>query len=112
MLERDESPSIAKEHADCTRAETARALPEGRGDTVHGGRGLNDDHLFEERTVFTRCAPMTAERLIMLGLLGHIDDTWGASGKPSACDTNRPRRSPFTRLCCVDRRDGIGGRPG
>jgi hypothetical protein len=43
--------------------------------------GLNDDQLGKRGTVFTDAPPMTAEQLITLGLLGHIDDHIGSIRK-------------------------------
>jgi len=64
----------AKEHADCTRAETLALFRKGAATASGVVRGLNDDQLAKSGTVFTDVPPMTAEQLIMLGLLGHIDE--------------------------------------
>ncbi len=64
----------AKEHADCTRAETLALFQKGAATAFSVVRGLNDDQLAKSGTVFTDAPAMTAEQLIMLGLLGHIDD--------------------------------------
>jgi uncharacterized protein (TIGR03083 family) len=64
----------AKAHADCTRAETLALLRKGAATAVAVVRGLNDDQLAKSGTAFTDMPPMTAEQLIMLGLIGHIDD--------------------------------------
>ena len=37
-------------------------------------RGLSDDQLAKSGTVFTDAPPMTAEQLIRLGLLSHVDE--------------------------------------
>ena len=71
----------AKEHADCTRAETLALFQKGAATASTVVRGLNDDQLSKSGTVFTDVPPMTAERLIMLGLLGHIDDHMGSIRK-------------------------------
>ena len=68
----------AKEHADCTRAETLALFQKGAATASTVVRGLNDDQLSKSGTVFTDVPPMTAERLIMLGLLGHIDEHMGS----------------------------------
>jgi hypothetical protein len=68
----------AKEHADCTRAETLALFQKGAATAFAVVRGLNDDQLAKRGTVFTDAPPMTAEQLIMLGLLGHIDDHMGS----------------------------------
>jgi uncharacterized protein (TIGR03083 family) len=71
----------AKEHADCRRAETLALFQKGAATASTVVRGLNDDQLAKSGTVFTDAPPMTAERLIMLGLLGHIDDHMGSIRK-------------------------------
>jgi uncharacterized protein (TIGR03083 family) len=71
----------AKEHADCTRAETLTLFEKGAARAFAVVRGLNDDQLTKSGTVFTDAPPMTAEQLIMLGLLGHIDDHMGSIRK-------------------------------
>jgi uncharacterized protein (TIGR03083 family) len=71
----------AKEHADCTRAETLALFQKGAATAFAVVRGLNDDQLAKSGTVFTDAPPMTAEQLIMLGLLGHIDDHMGSIRK-------------------------------
>jgi uncharacterized protein (TIGR03083 family) len=64
----------AKEHAGCTRAETLALFRKGAATAVAVVRGLNDDQLAKSGTVFTDTPPMTAEQLITLGLVGHLDD--------------------------------------
>src|SRR5256884_5010320 len=71
----------AKEHANCTRAETLALFQKGAATAFAMVRGLNDDQLAKSGTVFTDVPPMTAEQLIMLGLLGHIDDHMGSIRK-------------------------------
>ncbi len=44
-------------------------------------QSLSDDQLATSGTVFTDAPPMTAEQLIMLGLVGHIDDHMGSIRK-------------------------------
>ena len=44
-------------------------------------QSLSDDQLATSETVFTDAPPMTAEQLIMLGLVGHIDDHTGSIRK-------------------------------
>ena len=68
----------AKEHTDCTRAET---LQKGAAAALAVVRGLSDDQLAKSGTVFTDVPPMTTEQLIMLGLLGHIDEHVGSIRK-------------------------------
>ena len=71
----------AKEHANCTRAETLALFQKGAASASAVIRGLNDDQLAKSGIVFTDVPPMTAEKLIMLGLLGHIDDHMGSIRK-------------------------------
>ena len=71
----------AKEHAGCTRAETLALFENGAARAFAVVRGLNDDQLAKSGTVFTDAPPMTAEQLIMLGLLGHIDEHMGSIRK-------------------------------
>jgi hypothetical protein len=68
----------AREHADCTRAETLALFRQGAATAVGMIRGLQDDQLAKRGTVFTDAPPMTAEELIHLGLLGHIDEHMGS----------------------------------
>src|SRR5205814_2235299 len=62
----------AKEHAGCTRTETLALFQKGAATASALVRGLHDDQLTKSGTVFTDAPPMTAEQLIMRGLLGHI----------------------------------------
>jgi uncharacterized protein (TIGR03083 family) len=71
----------AKEHADCTRAETLALFRKGAATASAVVRGLSDDQLARSGTVFTDAPPMTAEQLIMLGLVGHIDEHMGSIRK-------------------------------
>ena len=71
----------AKEHAGCTRAETLALFQNGATRAFAVVWGLNDDQLAKSGTVFTDAPPMTAEQLIMLGLLGHIDEHMGSIRK-------------------------------
>jgi len=71
----------AKEHANCTRAETLALFQKGAASASTVIRGLNDDQLAKSGIVFTDVPAMTAEKLIMLGLLGHIDDHMGSIRK-------------------------------
>jgi len=70
-----------KEHADCTRAETLTLFQKGAAKAFAVVQGLSDDQLAKSGTVFTDAPPMTAEQLIMLGLVGHIDDHMGSIRK-------------------------------
>ena len=71
----------AKEHAHCTREETLALFQRGAGKAFAVVQGLSDDQLAKSGTVFTDAPPMTAEQLIMLGLVGHIDDHMGSIRK-------------------------------
>jgi uncharacterized protein (TIGR03083 family) len=71
----------AKEHADCTRAETLALFQKGAATASTVLRGLSDDQLAKSGTVFTDTPPMTAEQLINLGLLSHIDEHMGSIRK-------------------------------
>jgi hypothetical protein len=64
----------AEEHAGCTKSETIALVQKGAGTGSAVVRGLNDDQLEKRGTVFTDAPPMTAAQLIMLGLLGHIEE--------------------------------------
>jgi hypothetical protein len=64
----------AKEHAGCTKSETIALLRKGAGTASAVVRGLNDDQLEKHATVFTDAPPMSAEQVIMLALLGHIEE--------------------------------------
>ncbi len=71
----------AKEHANCTRAETIGLLQKGTPAAAAVVRGLSDDQLAKSATVFTDAPPMTAEQLIMGGLINHIDEHLGSIRK-------------------------------
>ena len=64
----------AKEHAGCTKAETAALFKKGAVTAAAVVRGLSDEQLSKSGTVFTNAPPMSAEQLIMAGLIGHIDE--------------------------------------
>jgi len=68
----------AVEHAHCTRAETLALFQKGAATASAMLRGLSDDQLAKSGTVFTDTPPMTAEQLINLGLLSHIDEHMGS----------------------------------
>lgn len=89
----------AKEHADCGRAQTLALFQKGAATPRAVVGGLNDDQLEKSATVFTDAPRMTAEQLIMRGLLGHLDEHMGAFRKPPACDADRPRHSVCRGRC-------------
>jgi hypothetical protein len=64
----------AKAHANCTRAETLALFHQGTATALGVVRGLSDDQLGKSGTVFTDAPPMTAEQLITLAMLGHIEE--------------------------------------
>jgi uncharacterized protein (TIGR03083 family) len=71
----------ARDHADCTRTETLALFRKGAAAASAVVRGLSDDQLAKSGTVFTDAPPMTAEQLIMLGLVSHIDEHMGSIRK-------------------------------
>jgi DinB family protein len=71
----------AKEHADCTRAETIALLRKGAASAAVVVRGLRDEELAKSGTVFTDAPPMTAEQVIAGGLITHIDEHFGSIRK-------------------------------
>jgi len=68
----------AREHANCSKAETLALFQKNAATASAVLRGLTDDQLAKSGTVFTDAPPMTAEQLIMLGLLNHIDEHMGS----------------------------------
>jgi hypothetical protein len=71
----------AKEHANCTKAETAALLKKGAATAAAVVRGLSDDQLAKSGIVFTNAPPMTAEQLVHRGLVNHIDEHFGSIRK-------------------------------
>src|SRR5262245_53478432 len=71
----------AQEHAHCTKSETIALLQRGAVAAAAVVRGLHDDQLAKSGTVFTDAPPMTAEQLIIGGLIGHIDAHFGSIRK-------------------------------
>src|SRR4029450_4244903 len=71
----------AKEHANCTKAETVALFQKGAATATAMLRGLSDDQLEKSGTVFSDAPPMTAEQLIMRGLLSPIDEHIGSIRK-------------------------------
>jgi hypothetical protein len=64
----------AKEHANCTKAETLALLQQGTATAAAVVRGLSDEQLTTSGTISTDWPPMTVEQLITVGLIGHADD--------------------------------------
>jgi Mycothiol maleylpyruvate isomerase N-terminal domain len=71
----------AKEHANCTKAETIALHRKGVTAAAAIVRGLSDDQLAKSGRVFTDAPPMTAEQLVIGGLIGHIDEHYGSIRK-------------------------------
>ena len=71
----------AKEFASCTKAETVALMKKGAPTAAAVVRGLSDDQLAKSGAVFTDAPPMTAEQLVMGGLINHIDEHLGSIRK-------------------------------
>lgn len=71
----------AKEHAGCTKAETIALHRRGTATAAAVIRGLSDDQLARSGTVLLGVPPMTAEQLIVNGLLNHTDEHYGSIRK-------------------------------
>jgi hypothetical protein len=71
----------AKEFATCTKAETVTLMKTGAPTAAAVVRGLSDDQLAKSGAVFTDAPPMTAEQLVMGGLINHIDEHIGSIRK-------------------------------
>jgi hypothetical protein len=68
----------AREHADCTKAETLALHDRGVALAAAVIRGLSDEQLARSGTLMTGMPPMTAEQVIQSGLLQHIDEHYGS----------------------------------
>ena len=71
----------AREYANCTKAETIALLKKGVPTAAAVVRGLSDDQLAKSGAVFTDAPPMTAEQIVMGGLISHIDEHLGSIRK-------------------------------
>jgi hypothetical protein len=71
----------AKEYANCSKAETIALLKKGAPVAAAVVRGLSDDQLAKSGTVFTDAPPLTAEQVVMGGLITHIDEHFGSIRK-------------------------------
>jgi DinB superfamily len=71
----------AKDHAHCTKAETIELHRKGIVTAADTVRGLSDDQLAMSGVVLTGVPPMTAEQLVTLALLNHIDEHFGSIRK-------------------------------
>jgi PhnB protein len=71
----------AREHANCTRAETIELFRKGAGVAAATIRRLSDEQLSKSAKVMSTMPPMTVEQLIAGGLLAHIDEHFGSIRK-------------------------------
>ena len=71
----------ARDHADCTKAETIGLLEEKAKAAARVVRGLTDEDLARSATVFTDAPPMTAEAMIQGALIRHVDEHLGSIRK-------------------------------
>ena len=71
----------AVEFAGCTRAETIALHRKGAVTAAAALRGLSDEQLARTGTVFAGMPPMSAEQLVMLALINHIDEHIGSIRK-------------------------------
>jgi hypothetical protein len=71
----------AKDYARCTEAETIELLQTGAAVAAGVIRGLSADQLAKKGTVLADAPPMSAEELIMDGLLAHLDGHFGSIRK-------------------------------
>jgi len=79
----------AKEYANCTKAETIELYRKGVTAAAAAIRELDDDQLAKSGTVFTDAPAMTAEQLVMGGLINHIDEHFGSIRKTVGHGTGR-----------------------
>jgi hypothetical protein len=71
----------ARDHAGCTKSETLALHQKGAVAAAAVVRGLSDEQLARQGTVFTDAPPMTVEQLIAAGLINHIDEHYGSIRK-------------------------------
>jgi len=71
----------AQEHAGCTKAETTALHQKGAATAAAVVRDLSDEQLARSGTVFAGLPPMSAEQLVMRGLINHIDEHFGSIRK-------------------------------
>lgn len=67
-----------RDHEDRTRAETIDLHRKGVATAAATIRGLTDEQLAKSAPLMPGALPMTAEELITLGLLNHIDEHFGS----------------------------------
>jgi hypothetical protein len=68
----------ARDHANCTKAETIELHTKGAVAAGAIVRGLSDEQLAKSATVLTGAPPMTAEQVVTGILIHHIDDHFGS----------------------------------
>ncbi len=71
----------AQDYANCTKAETMELLRKGAEVAAAVVRGLSDDQLAKSAIVFQGAPPMTAEQLLAVALLEHIEEHFGSIRK-------------------------------
>jgi len=71
----------AKEHANCTRAETIELHRKGAAAAAAVVLGLSDEQLAKSGPVLAGMPPMTAEQVVTGILINHIDDHFGSIRK-------------------------------
>ena len=71
----------AKEHANCTKAETVELYRKGARSAAATIRALRDEDLARRGSLVPGAPPMTVEELISRALLGHIEDHVGSIRK-------------------------------
>jgi len=71
----------AKEHANCTKADTIALHKKGAATAASVVRGLSDDQLTKSGTVLTGMPAMTAEQVVTNILINHINDHFGSIKK-------------------------------
>ncbi len=71
----------ARDHANCTKAETVELLREGAAVAAATIRELSDADLARSGALVPGAPPMTVEEVISRGLLGHIDEHFGSIRK-------------------------------
>jgi hypothetical protein len=71
----------AKEHANCTKAETIELHRKGAAAAAAVVLGLSDEQLAKSGPVLAGMPPMTAEQVVTGILINHIDDHFGSIRK-------------------------------
>ena len=71
----------AKEHANCTKADTIALHKKGSAAAAAIVRGLSDDQLAKSGTVLTGAPPMSAEQIVTNILINHVNEHLGSIRK-------------------------------